>query len=226
MKKIFSEEAMQMYATADGLAVVYRCSEENGKICIGFRRIVFKTGQLKNVPKSFYLLSKFGEHYRNIESVSQNYLTCQAMEIGQDMLLVETDGSAKRIDESGEIIWQGDLKYRNAPPKSIGLSNRSFWASYPEDNSLIRFNLKTMREELKLGGPRSAFSQPEGIWIDGDEMMVCNAGSGKLWKVNLSSYAVTEYASFNEPVHRYLRHGTYEFVLLDSGIYLLEHSDL
>ena len=57
-------------------------------------------------------------------------------------------------------------------------------------------------------------------------MFVCNAGSKKLWQVNLSSYAVTEYAELGEPVHGFVRSGENEFVILDSGLYLLELVDL
>ena len=98
----------------------------------------------------------------------------------------------------------------------------ALWASFRENGVLVRYSLHTMREELRIGGGQaSTFSKPEGLWVDGDKLVVCNAGSKKLWQVDLKTYAVADCMEFEEPVHQYVRIDDYELVVLDSGVYLL-----
>ena len=84
--------------------------------------------------------------------------------------------------------------------------------------------MNTMREELRIGGSNdSSFMGPEGLWIDEEQgkLIVCNSGANNLLEVNMKTYTVAEKATFDEPVHKYLKIGTREFVVLDSGLYLL-----
>lgn len=86
---------------------------------------------------------------------------------------------------------------------------------------LLRYNLSTMREELRIGGNKSPFSRPEGLFVEGDSVMVCNSGSSKLIQVDLNSYSVFEYEDFEEPIHQYVQVGDCRFAVLDSGLYLI-----
>ena len=85
----------------------------------------------------------------------------------------------------------------------------------------MRYNLSTMREELRIGGNKSPFNRPEGLFVEGDNIMVCNSGSAKLIQVNLNSYSVFDYEDFEEPIRRYVKVGDYRFAVLDSGLYLI-----
>ena len=78
-------------------------------------------------------------------------------------------------------------------------------------------------EELRIGGSEegAAFSYPLGLWIEGEDMLVCNAGSNSITEVNLTSFSAYDYAGFEEPVRQYLRVGETEIVMLDSGVYTL-----
>ena len=78
-----------------------------------------------------------------------------------------------------------------------------------------------MREELRIGGNKSPFSRPEGLFVEGDNIMVSNAGSSKLIQVNLNTYSVFEYEDFEEPIRQYVKVGDYRFAVLDSGLYLI-----
>ena len=86
---------------------------------------------------------------------------------------------------------------------------------------MVRFNLNTMREELRIGGKNTPFNKPCHIFIEGNFAFVSNAGSNKLLRVNLSSYTVDDYKEFSEPVYSYVKVKGYQFVLLESGIYML-----
>ena len=227
MKQIFTNDILQVHPTADGIVFSHKLSTDGERVTVAFSKAVFRTGEFTRIQKNYYLMAKFGSHYKYIEDNIGNYITCQAALLDNGGLIcVETDGTARVFDKDGNIVKTAELNYHGEVPASVAVSGRSFWCSYPEDNSIVRYSLLTLREELKLGGRRSGFSSPEGLFIEGKEMFVCNAGSKKLWQVNLSSYAVTEYAELGEPVHGFVRSGENEFVILDSGLYLLELVDL
>ena len=78
-----------------------------------------------------------------------------------------------------------------------------------------------MRVELRIGGKSSPFSTPKNIFIDGNCAYVCNNSTNNITKVNLENYSVEEHCAFEEGVHSFVKSGKYEFVLLDSGLYLL-----
>ncbi len=227
MKQVFTNDVIQVHPTADGIIFSHRFSEEDGKLTVAFKKAVFKTGEFSRIQKSYYLIAKFSNHYKNIEQKIGNYITCLCSELSDGgLLVIDADGTARRFDEDGNEVKKELLNYHGEAPSGMAVSGRSFWCSYKNDNSIVRYNLATMREELKLGGSHSTFSKPEGLWIEGREMFVCNSGSNKLWKVGLSTYAVTEYAQFSEPVHYFMRSGNNDFVILESGLYLLELVDL
>lgn len=227
LKKIFGSETLQVIPVSDGLVVSYRMGDEDGKTRVGFRHINFSDGRIQNVQRSYYLVARYGNLYKYIDGTAKNYFTCLSADLSDGgALCVESDGTALKMDENGEIIWRGELLHKGVAPYDIAPAGRSFWASFPKNSSLVRYSLKTMREELKLGGVNSAICSPEGIWTEGKEIFVCNKEPHKIYKVNLSNYDVVEYASFEEPVHRFVQSGGYEFVLLDSGLYMLELIDL
>ena len=61
------------------------------------------------------------------------------------------------------------------------------------------------------------------MWINEPEeqLIVCNSNAKSILEVNMKTYTVRERTVFEEPVHRYMRIDGKEFVLLDSGLYLL-----
>ena len=51
--------------------------------------------------------------------------------------------------------------------------------------------------------------------------MVSNQGSKKLLQVNLNSYTVFEYETFEEPLYQYVNVKENRFAVLESGLYLI-----
>ena len=222
MDKVFGSNILQVLPTADGLLIAYYSEISEIQATVAFKRIVFSTGVVSNVPKGFFMIAKFGTEYKKFEEQVGNYITCRVIELANGNTLVyEKNGNAKIFDENIKPVWSGAFKYKECPITSADLTRKTLWASYTSEDSIIRYNLSTMREELRLGGANSPLQGPKGIFIEGNEMIVCSSKTNKLFKVNLSSYAITEYMSFKERVHEYFLIGGYEFVLLDSGLYLI-----
>ena len=222
MKKVFGSNILQVLPTSDGILIAYSSEISENKATVGFKRIVFETGAVTNVPKGYFLVEKFGNNYKTFEEQVQNYITCRVVDLGNGSTLIyETNGNAKIFDSDAKLTWSGAFKYKNCPITSAAVRRKHLWASYSKENAIIRYNLATMREELRLGGASSPLEKPKGLYTLGNEMIVCSSGANKLLNVDLSSYVINEYMSFDERVHEYIVSGEYEFVLLDSGLYLI-----
>jgi hypothetical protein len=137
------------------------------------------------------------------------------------VFLLLNDGTAKLIDTDFSVIWQGNFNYRDVPAADIVVHKNAVWATFPDCNVLLRYNLSTMREELRIGGLKSPFDKPRNMFLEGSNVTICNKGSKKLTKVNLDTFLVLDGEAFTEEVVQYLKTDIYRFVVLKSGLYML-----
>ena len=223
MKKLFSGEVCELLPLSNGIIFSY-CKErmEDDKAEIAYKMISFEDGRISDIAKNIYLLSKFGNNYKAVLEYGENFIADKALVLtGGKVFLMRAGGEAYFLDSDTTPLWTGNLTYRSAPPSDIALYNNALWASYDEHNVLLRYNLSTMREELRIGGNKSPFDKPSGLFVQGDSVIVSNRGSGKLLQVNLNTYGVTEREVFEETVYQYLAVSDYRFVILKSGLYLI-----
>lgn len=225
MKKIFSEQIYDILETPSGFMMVYRRPEFEDKTVVSYKSVSIGDGLATQRTRADYEYIKFGEG-RNISDLEAGgFITCNCVELDNNRLfIVESNGNARILDRENNIEWQGSIRYKDLGPTAIAHYGHTLWASFSENNTLIRFNLRTMREELRIGGSNdSSFSGPEGLWIDSqaEKLYVCNKNAQNILEVNVKTYTVVEHAVFDEPVHRYMKIGDREFVVLDSGLYML-----
>ncbi len=225
MKKLFADEIYDILEYQDGFIVVYRRGEVQDRIVVSYKSVQLDNGTVVQRTRSDYNYIKFGEVDPTDGMLPSEAITCSSAKLDNGSLFVVTkNGNAKILDSNGDLEWQGTIKYKECGPASIAHNGHTLWASFPERNALIRFNLHTMREELRIGGSNdSSFSGPKGLWINEAEnlLVVCNSKANNILEVNMKTYTVHERAAFDEPVHKYLRIGKKELVVLDSGLYLL-----
>lgn len=225
MKKLFSEKIYDILETETGFIFVYRRPEIEDQVVVSYKSVSLENGVVSNRTKSDYEFIKFGKNYSRLGLQGGNFITSSCVELENDRIfIVGENGDAKIVEPDGFIEWQGTIRYKDCGPSSIAHHGHTLWASFSNKNALIRFNLRTMREELRIGGSNdSSFSSPEGMWIDepSGKLLVCNSKAQNILEVNMKTYTVVERAVFDEPVHKYLKIGNREFVVLDSGLYLL-----
>lgn len=220
MQEVFKGKVYDMIKKPDGVVFSYLEEVVNEGVLVKFKMIDASTGIVKDIAKNVYLLAKFGSNYKPAVKLASNYITVKAINLPSGKsFLCEKDGGCILLDSDGSVIWTGSILYKDNPPSDIALYDNCVWASFIEDNVLIRFNLATMREELRIGGKSSPFFKPRGIFVEGNTAIVSNIGSKCLVKVNLDTYSVEPYYDFDEGVRAYTKAGDYEFVLLQDGIY-------
>ena len=225
MKKLFSEQIYDMLPYEGGFIVVYRRNEVTDRVVVSYKSVSLSSGVVSQRTKTDYEYIKFGELYKTLQFDGAGFITCKCTPIDNDRLFVVTDdGHAKIFDKDGYVEWEGTVRYKECGPSAVAHHGHTLWASFAERNALIRFNLRTMREELRIGGSNdSSFDSPSGLWVNmpEEQLVVCNAKANNILEVNMKTYTVHERATFEEPVHRYMRIEGKEFVQLDSGLYLL-----
>ncbi len=220
MKKITDDKAYSVIPTSDGFVYAYLIERIENSFKVGYKMLSFETGKLARVPKSIYLLSKFGAGYERFIGKIKNYLTCYCAVLeNAQTFVVERDGSALLFSAEGEVLWEGSFLYQNTPPGGIAVCGNALWVSFPESGVLIRYNLRTLRIELRIGGEQAPFRGAQGLFASGTKIFI---PTGYLiTKLDTITYATEEYFNLDEPIYDYKFIDKYEIAVLDSGIYLL-----
>lgn len=222
MKKIFDGKIYEILPKSDGIIFPYQKAViEQGDV-VWYKMLSIENSSLTDVSENIYLNVKFGSNYSIATSVCKNFVAEKALVLPDGrILLCNVNGQVFIIDNDGMINISGEIKYRDETPSAIAYYKNCIWASFRENNVLIRFNIATMRNELRIGGKTSPFSAPEDIFIDGEYAYVSNGKANNVIKVNLESYSVDELYTFEEPVLKYIKSGNFEFIQLDSGLYVI-----
>jgi len=222
MQKIFEGEIFEVLPLSNGIIFSYCKDTVDNNIIVAYKMISFENGRFSDVAKNIYLVTKFGNNYKAVASQCDNYITVKSILLPNGkVFLMQSDGTAKLLDTDATPIWTGSLVYRSCCPTDIILHNNALWVSYADCNVLVRFNLSTMREELRIGGTKSPFSKPRDLFLEGDNAIVSNQGSKKLVNINLKEYTVDDLEEFEEPLYQYVQVAGNRFVVLQSGLYLI-----
>lgn len=224
MKTVFLGEVLNVIPVDNGLVFSHVLEKTEEEIQVAYKMITFSDGKTTPVPKSLYHLSKFGANYRAVLPHTQNIILSKTLQISNEKtFLLNPDGSALIINNSGEVLWEGIIKYRDNAPAAIALNNRSIWACFKQSSVLMRLNLATMREELRIGsGSSSPFNKPEDLFIDGDFIYVCDAADNAIIKLNLNTYVTEVYKKFDSPIKQFVINEGFPLVILEEGIFLLD----
>ena len=222
MKQIFAGTVFDILPTQNGILFSYHKEDLEDKMVVNYKLLSFDTGRFSDVTNHVYWVTKYGHNHRAILKYCDNYILNKSIILpNSKVFLLKSNGEAMLIDTDSTPIWQGSLTYRGAVASDIIVYKNALWAAYGESNVLLRYNLSNMREELRIGGNKSPFSNPKSLYLKDDNAIICNRNSQKLLSVNLNSYAVEELEEFSEPIMQYVESGKYKFVLLKSGIYAI-----
>lgn len=222
MKKIFDGKIYEILPKPDGIVFPYQKAVVDDGDVVWYKMLSLENANMTDISKNIYWNLKFGSNYAVAVNTANNFVATKALLLPNGRLLLCCEnGQVFIIDSDGMLNIAGELKYRNSAPSGIAFYKNGIWASFEDSNVLIRFNISTMRTELRIGGKSSPFNRPENIFVEDQIAYVCNAGSKSIVSVDLENYSVEEVYTFEEPVHSFVKSGKYEFVLLDSGLYVI-----
>lgn len=222
MEKLFSGYVYEILPLTNGIIFSYKKDELEEGDYVEYKMISFDNRRISNVAKNIYLLTKFGTDAKEINNLCQNYITVKSLILpGSKVFLLSPDGKAMLADSDATVVWSGDLTYKNFKPADIALQGNALWAVYPEKNVLLKYNLSTMKVELRIGGAKTPFAKPVDLFVKEDDAIISNEDSKKLIKINLNDYTLEELETFEESVKQYIEVAGNRFVILESGLYII-----
>lgn len=223
MEQLFEGKVYEILPTSNGIIFSYLNREhEDGTVEVSYKMISFDNRRITDVAKNIYMITKFGNGYKAVERLCENYITAKALILpGGKVFLLREDGTAQLIDADGEPMWTGSLVYRSFIPSDIILFKEGLWCCYPEGNALLKYNLTNLKQELRIGGNNSPFSGPCDLFEENDTLIICNKVSNQIQSINLEDYTVLEFESFEETLLQYVNVSGYRFVVLESGLYVM-----
>ncbi len=222
MKKIFDGKIYEILPKAYGIIFPYQKAVVDEGDIVWYKMLSFENSLMSDVSETVFWNTKFGSNYAIALKLCNNFVALKSIILPNGRLfLCDHNGQTYIVDTDGLINIAGELKYRDEAPSSIAFYKNNIWACFSNTNVLIRFNVNTLRAELRIGGKNSPFCAPNDIFIEDNTAFICNGGSNNVVAVNLDDYTVEECYSFEEHVHSYIKSDNFEFVLLDSGLYLI-----
>ncbi len=222
MKQIFEGQVYEILSISGGIMFSYCKEALEDQIVVGYKMISFDNGRITDVAKNAFLGAKYGTNYQEILKKCEHYITDRIIHLqNEKMLIYSKNGILKLLNADTSVLWQGTLSYRNYNASDFIIYKSALWACFPECDVMLRYNLSTMHEELRIGGKKSPFSKPRSLFLENDDAYVCNIGSKRIVKVNLADYTVNEHLEFSEEVYQYFKSDIYGFVILKSGLYMV-----
>lgn len=223
MEQLFEGKVFEILPTSNGIIFSYQNKEfEDGKVVVSYKMISFDSRRITDVAKNVYMITKFGNGYKAIETLMNNYITVKSIMLpGGKVFALMDDGIAMLIDADGKPAWTGSFTYRNMIPSDIILFRDGLWTAYPQGNAILKYSLTNMKQELRVGGKNSPFDGPCDLFEEDERIMVCNKNSKKLLSLCIEDYSILEYETFEEPLLQYVNISGYRFVILESGLYIV-----
>lgn len=223
MTKILSADILDILPLEIGFIIASRETLPTGEATVATFVYDQEGARILPVKIGMYLEAKFGSEYKVIASTLGDYISCaSSLLTSGGVVALYSTGEMIFFDVDGSVVSASDLIYQESAARDIAIDGACFWSTVPEKNAIIRYSPVEKRVLLRIGGGSStAFNNPVSISKYDDKLYICNKGNNKVRTIRLEDYAVKDYAVFHEPVHKYFRGGEKEYVLLDSGIYLL-----
>lgn len=223
MIKVVSLDILDLIGFQSGVLFVLKENQNSDSVKVSFYSFDIETKSIATVTKNAYLLTKFGSAYAPIANQLGDYVSCDAAKLwnGHTFVIYST-GETGIFDEQGNLIKTADLTYREAPARDVAVDNNYIWSVVPEHNLIIKYSLLQNRVIMRIGGDESnTFNCPVAVSEYDGFLYICNKNSKKIKRLNLKTFLVEDYKEFDEAVYNYVKVGQNEFVILDSGVYLL-----
>ncbi len=223
VQRIVNSEILDILPYDNGFLYVSKEELDNGGIKASFFAYDQDEDSISPAKKKFYLETKFGKAYHEIAKELGDFITCDSAPLGnKGVAVLYSSGEMYIFNSEGRVLWSGELLYHEQPMRDLAVDGNCIWGTVPNYNAVINYSPAEQRVMLRIGGGSStAFSKPVGITKILNKLYVCNENSCKVRTIRLDDYSVKDYITFNESVYKYFRVYDNEYVLLESGVYLI-----
>ncbi len=226
MKQIFGLGALTIAPCNRGFvfAEVHKTVEnDKEKNVIAFNQHSFDTGITNPITKQAYLNNIYLNHSDFLKEEIGDYINIITLFTPNfGMIILNPNGVAYVYDYNCRFKWRGNLKYKGYAPTDAVIVGDSLWCSYPDSNTLIRYNVNSMRQEFKISsGVGDVLTEPYGLFAGDEELIITSQTKGLVQRMSLNDYKLETIYTMEEPVKKYIKVDSNEIILTESGIYRL-----
>lgn len=223
MKKLLDFVPVDILPCAGGIICVQKRSDETGADKLRYILCDLQKKEVNTSAGKIYYQTKFGDACREIALQLADPVNCSAARIsGGRTAVVYPNGETGIFDKSGKLLWADDLLYNGFPISGAAAEGGSVWAVVRKGNAVVKYSTSTHRFALRFGSKDSyAFSKPHHIARYEKELFISCPGINAVKTIDLKTFEVDEYCRFKEPVFKFMRTGSFEIVVLSSGVYVL-----
>lgn len=223
MKQILKIHITDIVPFSKGFLFVRQETLKNDDVKVSFFGYDAIDDSIAPITKSVYLLNKFGPSFKPVAKQLGDYVSCDAGKLpGGSTAVIYTSGEMGIFSEKGELKWTGDLFYHDFPARDIAVENNHIWSVVPDMHAVIRYSVTANKVIMRIGGGAAGtFARPVAVCGYDGILYICDRETYRIKTINLADFTVDDYRQFEEPVHKYLRAAGKEFVVLNSGVYML-----
>lgn len=223
MTKIFSENIVDLLAINKGVIFIKKEVTADDRIKASFFAYDTQTASISSATKNAYMFTKFGSVASVITPHLSDYISCAARKLHNgSVLLCYKTGEIGIFSDKGVLLYSDDIYYHDFPVRDCADDGDLIWFTVPDSNQIVCYSLIKKRILLRIGDDAAkTFARPLTIEKIDDALYVCCKDQAAIKKVSLQNYTVETYKTFDEPLYKYLRVDGNEFVLLESGLYVL-----
>ena len=110
MKQIFSGEIFEVLPLSDGILFSYCKDRQEENVSVAYKMISFDNGRFTDVARNIYLITKFGNNYKSVVRLCDNYITVKSIVLPNGkVFLMNSDGTAQLIDNDAPLSGQVTL---------------------------------------------------------------------------------------------------------------------
>lgn len=182
----------------------------------------------ESITKDEYFKGLYGEKYKYIMHYMKEKPSASAFgEDGSVYVCPHQESVIYKFDRNGSLVRKYHEMKKPDNIYDIAVQGESIWCVYTSAHTVKRFSLKDGKEELTLseghpGGKKgTVFTYPESILLEEDTVFVADMGNKRVARTDLSTMETESYMEMPEPVYRYARLGSTEYVLLNADLYEL-----
>ena len=224
MQALYSGEILNLTPFGKGFVFAVKEQNDDGRAVARYYGYDAVNKALSRIKKRTYLKIKFGYEFEIISEHLPDYISCDSAFLSDGKLMtIFPNGNFRIFNVNGSENMASLLSYRDCPACDAAVDGDYVWSAVPGDNSVIKFSPGDGRIILRVGGGENTkFNRPGSVFVLGNTLYVCNAGSRKVLSVNTSTNEVRDYRIFAEKIIKYVNVQSTEFVWIDGGIFILD----
>ena len=183
----------------------------------------------ESITKDEYFKGLYGEKYKFImHYMKENPSSSSFGEDGSVYVCPHQESVIYKFDRNGSLVRKYHEMRKTDNIFDISVQGESIWCVYTSTHTVKRFSLRDGKEELTLseghpGGRKgTVFTYPESIIFHDDTAFIADRGNKRIARTDLSTMKTESYMEMPEPVYRYERLGSLEYVLMNADLYELQ----